>query len=196
MRDGERDGERGATAIKLVAIVLGGALTLAAAGYSLALGRYQLDGPAMEPTIFHGDGMFVLRRWLAGEPEAGEVWVLGAPADGFEVVKRVVATGGQTIEIRSDRLYIDGEPVPTERVDCPETVRNPDGASCHRERIGERSWLTLTASYEVPDDLPPTELPEGCVFVLGDHRNRSNDSRNPHIGPICPGNHVGRVLVE
>lgn len=62
------------------------------------------------------------------------------------------------------------------------------------ERIGRRQWHTLRRDDGLRDDYPRTAVPDGHVFLLGDHRDRSNDSRNPRIGLVPVSRLKGRVL--
>ena len=84
-----------------------------------------------------------------------------------QLIKRVVAVGGDTIEARNGLLYLNGE------------------------RVDESGYLPAGT---VTDDLPPTEIPEGQVFVMGDNRGDSQDSRS--FGPISEDSIVGRAFVK
>jgi len=113
-----------------------------------------IDGQSMEPTLENGERVLVVKpELLVGEPERGDV-VLIRDEDGRDLIKRVAALPGETVSVRGDTVYVDGEPL--------------RGASA--------GW-----------DLPgfsgvSTTVPPGHVYVLGDNRDRSTDSRS--FGPV------------
>lgn len=173
-------------------IVALAALAVPAFGLLLAFTRFVTRGPSMEPLLPDGAQFIVLRRAIAGDPEPGDVVVVSAP-DGIPVAKRVVAVGGQTVELRASVLVVDGRVI-SEDVECPPGSNENDESRCRRERLGEREWVTIESTYSIPDHLPAFQVPDGHVYVLGDHRDRSNDSRNPTFGPIPMSSVVGTVL--
>ena len=124
----------------------------------------RVDGDSMAPTLRSGD-VAVMRKF--GAPHAGQVVSLRDPQDGSPVVKRVVALGGQTVEIRDAYLYVDGTEVDEPFVD----------------------HSRIDGVY-----FGPVTVPAGNVFVLGDSRNGSIDSRI--FGPVPAGSVTGRELVR
>ncbi|HKH49242.1 MAG TPA: signal peptidase I [Thermoanaerobaculia bacterium] len=130
---------------------------------------YRIPSGSMEPTIQIGDHILVSKRAYRDQaPQRGDLVVYRFPEDPRrEFIGRVAAVGGDRIEIRDKKLFINGQVV-----EEPYAVHNDPE--------------TLSASPLVPfnrrDQMTPQPVPEGSYFVLGDNRDNSNDSR--FWGPV------------
>ncbi len=130
-----------------------------------------VDGTSMLPTLENGERLIISHLFY--EPKAGDIVVLCGEADredGKNLVKRIVATEGQTVDIdfNEGEVYIDGE------------------------RISEPYILEPTRLEEGIKF--PLTVPEGEIFVMGDNRNGSRDSRSNTIGTVKEEYIVGRAL--
>lgn len=127
----------------------------------------RVSSDSMEPTFASGDHVLVEKLGVVGhQPDRGAVVVIRAPDTGGLLIKRVVALGGETVGIRNGVLMVDGT-----------AVSEPYG---HQ---------TVPGSY-----FGPVRVPEGTVFVLGDHRLGSVDSRA--FGPVPLSAIVGKVILR
>lgn len=135
----------------LIAVVLIALLVMLLTFYFL-IRPVKIKSEAMEPTYPNGSTVFVTREW--GTPERGEVAAFVSPADGSDeiYVRRVVAVGGDLVEIKSGALYVNG-------IAADEPYLNGQNRT-------------------IPD-MGETTVPEGCVFVLGDNRSLPLDSPDP-----------------
>lgn len=153
-------------------------ITLALAILILAatfLGRVIIvSGSSMVPTLENGD--LLLLRCAGYEPQQGDIVVLRKPFSDIDtpIVKRVIAVGGQTVEIdySTSTLYVDGQP--QEEPYLNEPMFQPSGP--HMEGT---YW----------------EVPEGSIFVMGDNRNASSDSRHDDLGVIDNRYVIGKALI-
>lgn len=127
-------------------------------------------GDSMNPTLKDGDKMIVSDLFY--KPKQGDIVIFRKDEYKAEaLVKRVIATEGQTVEIdfNRGRVYVDGELMDEPYIAEP-TVNQID----------------FTGTQVVP---------EGCVFVMGDNRNCSTDSRDARIGMVDERLIIGKVLL-
>ena len=160
---------------------------------------YLVEGPSMEPTLVDGERVLVAKfpygltlpasdealvNWAT--PDVGDVVILASPLDGTDLVKRVVGLPGDIIEIRDDVVYRNTLPLATGRHGrCPPGQSTEPDCEWNEEGLGRsRRWHTHRSLFSIPDSQPAVAVPEGHVFVLGDHRDRSNDSRYFGTVPI------------
>lgn len=178
---------------------------------------FKIPSGSMIPTLAIGDHIFV-NKFLYGlripfttvrffewrKPQRGEVIVFIWPVDpSKDFIKRIIAIEGDTIEVRSDVVYVNGKPVPHHEIpgDFPYWDYTEETGRWHQEvarRVteewGGEEYTTLHAvGRRGGRDLPPTVVPPGHVYVLGDNRENSQDSR--FWGPLPVENIKGKALV-
>ena len=130
-----------------------------------------VDGESMMPTLHNRD--MLLLQSIGYSPEQGDVVVLSTKdfRNGAPIVKRIIAVGGQTVDIdyETNTVYVDG--VALDEPYILETMRAlPESFATH------------------------VEVPEGSIFIMGDNRNNSTDSRSPELGVVDQRCVLGKAL--
>ncbi len=133
----------------------------------LAYQPVKIEGNSMAPLLSDHELIFINRLVYHFEPvQRGDVVVFSYPLDRTKsFIKRIVALPGETVEIRQGLVYVSGNPLPEPYV---------------------------PSQYEDPSDFGPEQVPSDSYFVMGDHRNRSNDSRV--FGPVTSRSIYGRAV--
>lgn len=126
----------------------------------------------MRSTLQSGDMLLVVNGLLCGDYRRGDI-VIAAKSSfeyGEPIVKRVIAVEGETVDIDFDAgvVYVDGE-------------------ALNEPYIREATHLAEGTSF-------PLTVPEGCVFIMGDNRNDSRDSREPTLGAVDTRCLIGRAV--
>ena len=130
-----------------------------------------VDGHSMVPTLQDGDRLLVLNAMLDNDYEYGDIVVLRKDTFLEEpIVKRVIATEGQTVDIDfvSGAVYVDGE-------------------------LLEEDYINEPTYVEEGTEFPLT-VPEGSIFVMGDNRNHSSDSRSSDLGTVDTRYVIGKAV--
>ena len=131
-----------------------------------------VSGTSMNLTLLDGDYLLLLSNLFYTDPQYGDVIVASKESydDGKPIVKRVIATEGQTVDIdfAAAKVYVDGVALE-----------------------GDYIWTATTTHGGVQF---PLTVEEGCVFVMGDNRGNSRDSRYPDIGLVDEREILGKAI--
>ncbi len=124
-----------------------------------------VSGPSMQPTLYSNEYVFMEKvTYWFDKPAYGDVVICKFPSSTATYVKRVIGVAGDVLEVKDGTLYING-----------------------------KEDKTYFSGY-IEDTLPPTVVPDNCVFVMGDNRNQSMDSRFDTVGPIKNNMVLGKAL--
>ncbi len=121
------------------------------------------DGPSMQPNLYVGDRLMTEKiSYHLHPPRRGDVVIIERPAGEVSLVKRVVAVEGEVVEVRDGHTFVNGQPI-------------------------DEPWVAHFGGQ----DYGPALVPPGHLFVVGDNRAVSRDSRA--IGPVTVDSIQGRV---
>jgi len=172
------------------------AFLVAAKGGSMAVKHwlteaFQMPSGSMIPTLLVGDHMFIAKG--RSNVSRGDIIVFQFPPDpSTDYIKRVVAIGGDRVEIKDGVPSINGVPLAHEPLDTPCSFKEDDPRFAHdegpctfvRETIDGRAYTIMFTPDHGPNDFPSTLIPPGEVFVVGDNRDNSYDSRKWGFVPV------------
>ena len=131
-----------------------------------------VSGSSMYSTLWNGDWLLVTGSVFYKEPQAGDIVVASKDSFNFgePIIKRVIATEGQTVDIDFDAgiVYVDG--------------------------VALQEDYTYTPTNVEEGIVFPITIAEGCIFAMGDNRNGSRDSRDPSIGMIDTRELLGKAI--
>lgn len=133
-----------------------------------------VDGSSMLPNYHNGDRVLVSS--LGSPAEQGDVVIVVNALD-EPIIKRVIATEGQVVDFDPEQREV--------------TV---DGETVVGARFGIENGITYVSEYTGATLQFPQTVPEGCVFVLGDNRENSTDSRFTSVGMVDRRNILGKVV--
>ena len=149
-----------------------------------------VSGPSMIPTLQDGD------RLLCGDYQVGDIVIARKETfDSKPIVKRVIATAGQTVDIDFNlgQVYVDGELLDEDYIN--DYTYREEGTVFPLTGSAACSGIS-TSSCRQPD--PAVELrfivPEGSYFMMGDNRNHSNDSRDSSLGTVDTRLLIGKAV--
>ena len=141
--------------------------------FTFAVRIVRVSGESMRETLQDQDMLVVLNNWLCGGYEQGDIVILQRDDfyGGEPIVKRVIATGGQTVDIdfETGAVYVDGT-------------------------LLEEDYINELTFVEEGTEFPLTVL-EGSIFVMGDNRNHSSDSRDASLGTVDTRYVIGRAVI-
>ena len=184
---------------------------------SLWFEPFKIPSGSMYPTLYVGDYLFVSKytygyskhsfpfslplfdgRIWEDEPQRGDVVVFKTPQDNStDYIKRVIGLPGDRIKLENGRLFINGEML--ERKNEEEfVIRNRFGsAERYRKYVevlpgGKEHFILEVSDQEPNDDFEEIRVPEGNYFMMGDNRDRSDDSR-VNVGFVPAENLVGKA---
>lgn len=148
--------------------------------FTFCFQNVEVWGPSMEVTLHGRDitgisresGDKLLISNLFYTPEYGDIVVIRSEGDEKSIIKRVIATAGQQVDIDSAAgvVKVDGKVLTEDYVSAP--------------------------TYATGNVVFPVTVPKGCVFVLGDNRPVSMDSRFTNVGMVDTDNIMGRVVLR
>lgn len=140
--------------------------------FSLCFRIVVVSGPSMNNTLVDGDWLLLAGSIFYGQPQPGDVIVASKDSfdDGAPIIKRVIALEGQTVDIDFELgiVYVDGSALTEPYISTPTVIE-------------EGMEFPLTVS-------------EGCVFVMGDNRENSKDSRSLEIGLVDEREILGKAI--
>ena len=132
-----------------------------------------VEGSSMYDTLVDGDYILLLNNFIAGDPEYGDIIVASKSSykDGEPIIKRVIATEGQVVDIdfSTGKVTVDGV-------------------------VLDEPYIHSATVQTINSQTFPLTVDEGCLFVMGDNRGVSLDSRSTTIGLIDCREIVGKAL--
>lgn len=203
--------------VSILAIVGLAIALLVIAPFGVGIRAFRAPSGSMQPAVYPGD-YFIVSKWtygygrysfapfpgfsqrvMAHMPERGDIVVFRPSAEPErDFVKRVIGLPGDRIQMIDGALHLNGEAVPREDLGAM-SFGDEYGAAvdvrAYRETLpGGASYVVIDRDVSELDNTPEYVVPEGMLFMMGDDRDNSADSRVPSVmGDVPLENLVGRV---
>ena len=171
MQEQEKQTAKGRDLYEWVQSLVGSVLVVVAI-FTFVIRMMGVDGHSMLNTLQHGDRLLVVNSMLYHNYKYGDIVILrkNGVFDDDPIVKRVIAVEGQTVDI-----------------DFAEGIVYVDGEALEEDYIREPTYTAEGTEF-------PLTVPEGSIFVMGDNRNGSSDSRDYRLGTVDTRYVIGKAV--
>ena len=171
MQEQEKQTAKGRDLYEWVQSLVGSVLVVVAI-FTFVIRMMGVDGHSMLNTLQHGDRLLVVNSMLYHDYKYGDIVILrkNGVFDDDPIVKRVIAVEGQTVDI-----------------DFAEGIVYVDGEALEEDYIREPTYTAEGTEF-------PLTVPEGSIFVMGDNRNHSSDSRSSDLGTVDTRYVIGKAV--